>query len=138
MIKFISCENKGRCEAFSTEMIDYLNTFDPQSPNAIRGWVYTKEISKWEAREIILIDNEVDENEKVFFYRNIKFGRISDAIGLPYKYSENRVAKLNTVYLHFPNSNDFLLLGSDSQNLSTMQRYRLNNPFKSLVTSSSL
>lgn len=100
--------------------------------------MYTKEISKWEAREIILIDNEVDENEKVFFYRNIKFGRISDAIGLPYKYSENRVAKLNTVYLHFPNSNDFLLLGSDSQNLSTMQRYRLNNPFKSLVTSSSL
>lgn len=74
------------------------------------------EIKKWESREIILVENDADDNEKNFFYKNIKFGRISDAIGLQPKMieKENRIQKLTAVYLHFPNSNDYLLLSSDS------------------------
>jgi hypothetical protein len=40
---------------------------------------------KLDFKEIIMVDDNSDPNEKEFFYRNVKFGKISDSIGLPFK-----------------------------------------------------
>ena len=86
------------------------------------------------------VEDDTDQRLKKVSYRNAKFGEISSAIGTTYKNNNFGFGFLTSpvLYIHLPNVHDYLLLYGIVSQQHSMQRYRLNNPFKYMETTSSV
>lgn len=113
-----------------------MNKFGvPEYPG---GWKNTVAVNKWDNKDGVFLDDRTDLKSKQMSYKNVKFGRISQDIGVSYKNSTYNVRRNAMIYIHAPNANDFLLLGSESYRIPHLHRFRLSNPFKNMETSNSV